>query len=149
MKYLTKSGIEQLNYQRELIKRKLVELTEQAHEISCSGYLYESVEFGNILQEKEHLENELSRLENVLEKARVISNSNKYRIADLGCLIRVSNNNMCYVFQLVDSLETDPGKGKVSVCSPLGKAIIGKRSGDRVYVNTENGAIEFDIQEVI
>ncbi|UCF73217.1 MAG: GreA/GreB family elongation factor, partial [Deltaproteobacteria bacterium] len=57
-------------------------------------------------------------------------------------------NNQNVVYQLVGPYESDPENGKISVTSPLGKALLGKEAGDAVEVKTPKGLQEFEILEI-
>ncbi len=57
-------------------------------------------------------------------------------------------NNQNIVYQLVGPYESDPENGKISVTSPLGKALIGKEEGEAIEVKTPRGLQEFEILEI-
>ena len=53
-----------------------------------------------------------------------------------------------YEYTLVGSAETDPATGKISIDSPLGRALIGRSQGEKISLDTISGPIEYTIQEI-
>ncbi|GAH09787.1 unnamed protein product, partial [marine sediment metagenome] len=62
--------------------------------------------------------------------------------------LRKIANNRNVIYQLVGPYESDPENGKISVTSPLGKALIGKEEEDAIKVKTPGGVQEFEILEM-
>ena len=62
--------------------------------------------------------------------------------------LRNTANKQNVIYQLVGPYESDPEGGRISVTSPLGKALIGKEQGDDIKIKTPGGVQEFEILEI-
>jgi transcription elongation factor GreA len=69
-------------------------------------------------------------------------------VIELGCTVTVVDEFGESTLQLVGPTETDPGAGRISAGSPVGKALIGHRAGDRVRITTPGGTREMEILNV-
>ena len=117
---LTKEDVRKI--EAEILKRKLElrpNLIEAVKEARAQGDLSENFEYYAAKREKNQNESRIRYLERILKFAKVISTEEVYRI--------------------VTSIRGQSLEGKISNISPLGKAIIGKKLGQRVEVLPENG----------
>lgn len=91
---------------------------------------------------------EAEKLKKVIENAKIIDpeERDQHKVG-LGALVRVKQENNVNEFKIVDSIEADPRKGKISRNSPIGGALIGKKSGEKVKINSKK-KIELEIIEI-
>ncbi|MBN2101201.1 GreA/GreB family elongation factor [Candidatus Dojkabacteria bacterium] len=148
MRTLTKDGVKHLVSRKRLLEKKVLELTDQAHEISTSNQFHESPDYSLVIEEKSRLQGEINEIESLLKNATVIK-ERQYKTVETGCVVRIRIGQMNYIFQLVDSMETNPVKGKISINSPLGKTMLGKNVNDEALLRTPTGNIGFKILEII
>jgi len=66
----------------------------------------------------------------------------------LGSTFRVKFNGQEREFQVVDSQEANPQGGKISINSPIGKAVVGAKVGERVSVETPTGKVSYSITSI-
>lgn len=125
--------------QEEILIR--VQAAREMGDLSENGaYKYAKFELGNVRRE-------LKRI-NFLLRFGVIKETNNDGTADFGSMIKLKNSDREMNFMLVSEHEADPSQKKLSVDSPYGKAVIGKRVGDMIKVEAPAGVIEFEIIEI-
>lgn len=94
---------------------------------------------------------ELSTIDRQLKKLTYqlrfaeITATKKAGIADFGSTVTLDNNGKTMTFTLVSGYESDPKAGKLSVYSPIGQAVMGKKVGDIAIVNAPAGKISLKI----
>ena len=134
---LTKMDIqkmrEELDYRRVTLRPQLLEEVKVARSF---GDLSENFEYKAAKREKNKNESRIRYLERMLKNATVISDESQEGVVGLNKTIELYIEEMEEVqkFKLVTSVRCDSIEGKISIESPLGKAINGHREGDRVYV---------------
>lgn len=148
MRLLTKSGIQHLQNRKKLIENRISELRDQAHEISTTPQYKETPDYYTTIEEKTLLQNEINNIDKILESATTIKEKT-FNKAGLGCVVRVKLGKMVYIYQLVDTVETNPQQGMISIRSPLGQCLIGKTSGEEVELVTPTGKIGLKILEIL
>lgn len=144
---LTEEGLE--NYKKELKKYKedrvpAIVALQRAREM---GDLSENAAYRVARSKLSFLDRNIRRLEAVLRRVEVVK-KNENGVIGIGSKVRVVSRDSELTFILVDGYESDFEKGKVSFYSPIGRAVQGKRKGDRVLVYTPKGPIEYTITEV-
>lgn len=98
-------------------------------------------------EEQAALESTIAKLERRLATARVADADPTDDVVDLGEVVRLRDldTGARVTYTLVGSLEADPAAGRVSVESPLGRALIGKRKGETAVVDAPKGLLRFRI----
>lgn len=90
------------------------------------------------------IDRELRRLTYLLRYGEVVETVNKNYI-DFGSRVTLDDGKQQLAFTLVSSYESDPGKQKLSIYSPIGRGVMGKRKGDKVIVNAPAGQKTYTI----
>ena len=135
--YLTKEGYEeQLKKYTELkeAERKNIVALQDAR---SQGDLSENADYDAARQRQAEVEARIRELESNLDRVELISETKGgIQLVKLGCTVTVLNLNSGDIdkFTIVGSLEADPLNGKISNESPLGRAILGMKKGDKVLV---------------
>ena len=114
------------------------------------GDLNENADYVDAKEEQAFVEAEIARLEFISRRAQVIQpSSHKGRIA-LGSIVTVAEEGLGFeeTYQLVSSAEANPVRGKISVDSPLGRALIGAKVGAKVNVSAPDGELIFVVKAV-
>lgn len=146
---LTSEGKTKL--EKELTKLKTVTRKEIAEKIELAkehGDLSENAEYHEARNEQAFAEGRILEIENILKNATVAKNNNKDNV-HVGSSVKLTDangNNLC--FTIVGSHEGDPSKGLISCDSPIGQAILFRKSGDEVGVETPRGNITYRILEI-
>ncbi len=150
--YLTEERY--LELQKELIELKTKgrkEVAQKIAEARSHGDLSENAEYDSAKHQQELLEMRIAKLEETLSKAQVIRpeelpNDKIYILSKVK--LKNLKTNKIFDYILVSPEEADFERGKISVTSPIGKALLGKNVGDVVEVNTPAGKNQFQILEV-
>lgn len=149
---LTKDGLE--NLKKELNELKTVKLAEVVSRVSKAredGDLSENSAYQFGKQEQEFVEGRIEELEEILKNAKLVSlngHTGKKGVIDLGCTVTVSIGGKKQVFQIVGEWEAKPAEKKISGSSPLGKALMGKKVGEKVEVEAPAGKVVYAIVNV-
>ncbi|MFT5969901.1 MAG: transcription elongation factor GreA [Flavobacteriales bacterium] len=150
--YYTEEGLRKLK--AELDQLKTVErpsISQQIAEARDKGDLSENAEYDAAKEAQGLLELKISKMETIVSSARIIDESqldiSKALIHSV-VKIKNSNNGMEVTYQLVAESESDLKSGKISVSSPIGKGLLGKKVGDIAEVEVPAGKIKFEIMEI-
>lgn len=152
VKYYTQEGLDALK--RELNQLESVErpkISQAIAEARDKGDLSENAEYDAAKEAQGLLELKIANLRNLIAKARVLDES-KIDISKvlIYSIVKVRNvkNNATMTYTIVPESESDLKSGKISVSSPLAKALIGNTTGDVVTVQAPAGTMDFEILEV-
>lgn len=153
VQYLTPEGYKQLEnrlkYLTEVRRAEVAERLRQA--LEEGGDLSENAEYEDAKNEQAFVEGEVLRLETILSSAQVIEGTTgKKDKVVLGARITIveKGTNEEEVYYLVGSAEANPKEGKISLESPLGKALLGKKVGEAVKVDAPAGELTFKIKSI-
>ncbi|TSC53052.1 MAG: transcription elongation factor GreA [Parcubacteria group bacterium LiPW_72] len=148
-KYITAEGLKKLKEKLEFIKT--VKRREIANRIKVAkelGDLSENAEYQDAKDEQAFNEGKIIEIENTIKNAVIIDKNGQRNIVEVGNSVKVENNASEKEFTIVGSNEADPPSGKISNESPTGQALLGKKKGDTVEVETPGGKIEYKILEI-
>jgi transcription elongation factor GreA len=141
--------------QEELHQLKTQARAEVARKIAearSHGDLSENADYDAALHEQELLEIRIAKLEQLVSSAKVIDPSELPNVdrVYLFCTVRLLNErtNGEMTFTLVSAAEADFERNLLSVTSPLGKALLGKRSGETVETRTPSGVVRYRILSI-
>jgi transcription elongation factor GreA len=149
--YLTPEGRDEL--QRELdtlIKVRRPALAVKLKEAVAEGDLKENADYHDTKEQQAFVEGRIQYLEKILRSAVIISNEGKTDEIRLGSevTIREDGGDSDETYMIVGAAEANPREGKISHESPIGKALLTHRKGDKVRVQTPSGEIVFKIRSV-
>ncbi len=143
---MTKVGIEALSKElTELVKIKRPKLVERLTFARGEGDLSENADYQSAREELEFMDGRISEIEDVLKNASVISTNGKNSNVGVGTKVTVRFNGEKHVFEMVGEWEADPVNKKISPESPLGKALFGRKVGDKTEVEAPAGNITYEI----
>lgn len=145
---LTASDIKKM--QEEIEYRKLVvrkEALEAVKEARAHGDLSENFEYKAAKQDKNRNESRIRYLEKMIKTARIISDNSKEGEVGLGDTVEVyiPDDDETERYKLVTTVRGNSLQGLISIDSPLGKAIRGRKAGDKVYVKV-NDRFGYDVE---
>ncbi len=126
-------------------------ISEQIAEARDKGDLSENAEYDAAKEAQGLLEMKISKLEAVISNARLIDETNidSSKVLILSKVkIRNVANGMEMEYTLVAENEADLKAKKISIDSPIGKGLLGKKQGDLADVQTPNGIIKFEVVEI-
>jgi transcription elongation factor GreA len=139
--FLTRDGQQQALSQLELLRTvKRAEVARRLREAQEAGDLTGHAVYEDVKREQERLERRVLELEQLLATATLIEKGPTEEVS-LGSVVSlITGDNVEHRYTIVGSYEANPGAGFISNESPLGKALLGHRAGDRVLVATPGGA---------
>tara|TARA_Y100000758_G_scaffold266844_1_gene207194 strand:- start:93 stop:566 length:474 start_codon:yes stop_codon:yes gene_type:complete len=147
--YYTKEGLkklkDELNHLKDIERPKASNAIAEARD---KGDLSENAEYDAAKEAQGMLEMKISKMENVVANARLIDES-QLDLSKVLVLSKVTiknlNNQMEMNYTLVAESEADLKTEKISVNSPIGKGLLGKKVGEIAEVNVPNGTLKFEI----
>ena len=150
--YFTEEGLKKL--QDELNHLKTVErpnISKQIAEARDKGDLSENAEYDAAKEAQGLLELKISKMEDLLSTARILDES-MIDTSKVSVLSKVKIRNLAnkaeMTYTLVAETEADLKSGKISVTSPIGKGLLGKKSGDIAEIEVPSGVMKFEIVEI-
>lgn len=150
--YLTRERLVELENQlRELKIKGRADMAAKIAEARSYGDLSENAEYDAAKEAQQHLELRIQKIEETLVRARIIESSDlpndKVYILSKVKLKDVKTKETIE-YLLVSQEEADFDKNKISVTSPIGKALMGKKSGDVLKIKVPAGFLEYQILDV-
>lgn len=137
--HLTKEGVEELTQERDKLVAQRGPIAERIKSAREFGDLAENAEYTNAREEQENVEGRIAEIENILLNLEVIkkpANDSKVRLGSGVKLKSADDGGKTKEFKVVGTVEADPTNGKISDESPIGKALMGRKVGDRVEIVT-------------
>ena len=138
----------------ELKQRQSVDRPRIIHQIAearSHGDLSENAEYHAAKEEQSHNEGRIAELEDKLARADIIDitklSGETIKFGATVTLIDEDTEKKA-VYQIVGEVEADIKKGKISIASPLARALIGKKKGASVEVNTPGGAKAYEVTKI-
>lgn len=150
--YYTEEGLKKLKdelHEMKTVQRPMI--SEQIAEARDKGDLSENAEYDAAKEAQGLLEMKISKMEELISKARVIDNSiiDNSKVFILSTVtIRNVSNGMEMQYTLVAESEADLKAKKISVDSPIGKGLLGKSVGEIADIQTPNGVMQFEVIEI-
>ena len=149
--YLTKEGLGELKKEFEqLTKVKRPDILARVSQARSMGDLSENAEYAAAREELSFIDGRIDELEELIRQAVLIqeSHSKGNHVVKLGSTVTVHIKGKKEVFTVVGEWEANPDEKKISHESPLGKALIGKKVGEKVEVEAPAGTVVYTIASV-
>ena len=149
---MTYAGLKKLEdelHELKVVRRK--EVAEKIKEAREQGDLSENAEYDAAKDEQRDIEARIEQIEKILKNAEVVVEEEvDLDKISIGCKIRILDCEFDeeLEYKIVGSTEANSLKGKISNESPVGKALLGKKVGDSVVVETQMGEITYKVLEI-
>ncbi|WP_447976792.1 transcription elongation factor GreA [Candidatus Nitrospira bockiana] len=149
---ITRKGYEALKAELDRLRKvERPKVIEAIAEARAHGDLSENAEYDAAKERQGFIESRINELEGKLADARIIETAN--RTSDtvvFGAIVSLLDlqTNEKKQYMLVGQDEADLKNGKISVQSPVGRALIGKRIGDQVEVTTPSKVVEYEVLDI-
>ena len=143
-----KELVDELDYLRG---KRRDEIREQIAIARGFGDLSENAEYDEARNEQAKVEARIKELETLIENAVVVDETTQdASLVSLGSVVNLHDDdeNEDLVYYIVGSNEVSPAEHKISDMSPIGRALMGKRAGDKVTVEIPMGEIHFTVIDV-
>lgn len=150
--YLTKEGLADLKQEHESLSGvRRPEILERVSQARSMGDLSENAEYVAAREELSFIDGRIEELEELIKQAVLITESNgkgAHGTIKLGSTVTVNVKGKKEVFTVVGEWEADPKDQKISHESPLGKALLGKKTGEKIEVEAPAGTLIYTIVTV-
>jgi transcription elongation factor GreA len=146
---LTKQGIDELKTELNQLTAQRSAIAERLKTAREYGDLSENAEYAAARQEQERNEQRISEIEYILHNVELIKTTRTDGKIRLGSLVNLKGSRgIVQIFQVVGTVEADPLNGKISDESPIGKALLGKVTGDKVEITTPSETNTYTIVSI-
>jgi transcription elongation factor GreA len=151
---LTQDGHDEIIKElKELEEVKLPEVIKRVETARGYGDLSENAEYHSAREDQELIETRIADLKAVLLNSTIVKQSNKAGSVGMGSHVSVAvqrgtQSKRKMDILIVGEFEADPPNGKISSVSPLGKALFGKKKGDKVEFEAPVGQMMYEILEI-
>ncbi len=135
---------EELKVLTTIKRREIADRIQRAKDL---GDLSENAEYSEAKEAHAFNEGRISEIQVLIKNATVVEGATGNKIG-LGSIVQVQVKNKKKEYEIVSFNEADPINNKISNESPIGQALVGKKRGDVVTVNTPKGDLEYTILEV-
>lgn len=147
---LTQTGLaeleEELKELKEVQMPKVIDRIANARE---QGDLSENADYHSARDEQAILQARINDIEDIISKAEIATATSGNEVA-LGSVVEIElvGKGKKFTYTIAGEYESDPAEGKISIESPVGKALKGKSKGDKVEVEVPAGKIEYKILKI-
>ena len=146
---VTTEGLEkikkELSFLKEHKRKEVIERIQKSREF---GDISENSEYEEAKNEQAFIEGRIQELEDIIKHAKVVTAACHNGVICIGSKVAVNIESENSTFQIVGASEGNPTQGKISADSPLGKALLGKKTGDKAEVVTSEGKLEYKILKI-
>lgn len=148
--YLTREGFDRLQQELEYLRTvKRIEVAERLRDALEDGELIENAELEAAKNEQSFVEGRIKELEMLLSNAHLIEETNHTDVIQVGSRVKVQESGLDpEEYVIVGAAEADPRLGRISNESPLGKALLNQKAGDKVKVEAPGGEFEIEILSI-
>ena len=145
---LSRERYDEMAAELDGLKKRSRELIDEIQRAAADKDFRENAPLAAAREERGHVEGRIKELEEILKDATIIEEkkepARKSGVGDSIVLSDLASGNELR-YMIVDPREVDPLKGKISIASPLGKALLGKKDGDMVEINAPRGKLQYRI----
>lgn len=149
--YLTQEKYDELKKELDfLIRTRRKEIAEHLEYAKSLGDLSENAEYHEARDAQANIEDRIVKIETVLKSAVIMSSSRDTNAVTIGSVVTVAKerDGSKNTYTLVGSEESDMTAGKISIKSPLGLSLVGKKKKESFTVNTPNGAVIYIVLDI-
>jgi transcription elongation factor GreA len=148
--YLTKERLEEFKAELETLKNtRRNEVAQRLKQAKEYGDLSENSEYAEARDEQANVETRIFELEDLLKDAVIIEkNTASNGTIEVGSVITIKKGDKTSVYTIVGKYEAKPEEGKISDESPLGKAFLKHKVGDKIGVTTPAGVMTYEILKI-
>ena len=147
--YLSKEGLEQIRQELDdLVNVRRAEIAARIHEAKEHGDITENAEYEDAKNEQAFVEGRIQTLEALIKNATLIDENHSTDHVQIGSTVSVESGDGKETFTIVGSTEAKPGEGRISNESPVGRALLGKKKGEKVIVKVPAGDFTYKITSI-
>ena len=145
--FLTPEGYKKLEQELEYLRTvRRHEVAERLHQALSEGDILENAELEDARNEQAFLEGRILTVESILRNATIIEENGPHETVGIGSHVTIKESGgPKETYHIVGSAEADPTQGLISHESPLGRALMGLKVGEKAEVNAPDGVLVFKI----
>jgi transcription elongation factor GreA len=148
---LTEEGLKKVQEELHYLKRvKRKEIAEKIRNAVTFGEIAENAEYNAVKNEQSFIEGRVLTLEKIMENYELIDKEENPDCVLLGSevLIKDMKSKKECKYTILDYVESEPDCGKISISSPIGRALLGKKKGDLVEIRVPAGHVKYKILDI-
>jgi len=147
--YISKDGLDKLRAELdEILNVRRPEIAQRIHDAKEHGDLSENAEYEDAKNEQAFVEGRIQTLEAMIKNATIIDENTSKDHVQIGSTVKVKGEDGPETFTIVGSAEAKPADGRISNESPVGRALLGRKKGDKVVVKVPAGDFSYTIVEI-
>jgi len=147
--YISKDGLEKLRAELdEMLAVRRPEVAQRIHDAKEHGDLSENAEYEDAKNEQAFTEGRIQTLQAMIKNATIIDEKHSTDHVQIGSTVKVESEDGAESFTIVGSAEAKPTDGKISNESPVGRALLGKKRGEKVLVRVPAGDFSYKIVDI-
>jgi transcription elongation factor GreA len=147
--YLSREGLEELkNELDEMTNVRRAEVAARIHDAKEHGDLSENAEYEDAKNEQAFVEGRIQTLQALIKNATLIDENHSSDHVQIGSTVTVDGEDGVETFTIVGSTEARPSNGRISNESPFGRALLGRKKGEKVVVHAPAGDMTFAITNI-
>ena len=148
---LTQQRYDEMKAELEELKKRSTDLMKEIQKAAADKDFRENAPLHAAREERGHVEGRIKELEHGVKYATIIEENKtasvKSTIGDCILVCDLATNEECR-YTIVDPREVNVAKGKISIVSPLGKALLGRVDGDTVEINVPAGKLRYQVKHI-
>lgn len=144
---MTQAGKQELEKELEELKSLRVDLAQKVAEARDFGDLSENAEYDAARTEQGRVETRIVEIEDILKNATTIRSGKTSKVV-LGSTVELKTDGKKVTYTVVGSVEADPLEGKISDVSPIGEALLDKKVGEKVEIETPRGNMSYEVVSI-
>jgi transcription elongation factor GreA len=146
---LTKDGINELQSELKTLLQERKAISERIKIAREFGDMAENAEYQSARHEQDRNESRIDEIEHILQNVEIIKSPRNDGKVRLGSVVKLKNGNgTAKEYQVVGTVEADPLSGKISDESPIGQALLGKKTGDELEIVTSTEKLTYKITAI-
>ena len=147
--YISKEGLEKLRGElEEMLNVRRPEIAQRIHDAKEHGDLSENAEYEDAKNEQAFVEGRIATLEALIKNATIIDEHHSTDHVQIGSTVSVESGDGKETFTIVGSTEAKPAEGRISNESPVGRALLGRKKGEKVIVKVPAGDFTYKIVSI-
>ncbi len=151
MEYLSQEKYQKLKKELErLEKEEMKKISLRLKAAKEQGDLSENAAYAQAREEEAFLLRRIAEIKRILKESRIFPKEGKASsVVEIGSKIKLRNETGIKIFKIVGKEESDPERGLISYVSPLGKALLGKKAGQKIEIETPAGKKSYFLLEIL
>jgi transcription elongation factor GreA len=144
--YISREGLEKLRQELdELVNVRRAEVATRISEAKEHGDITENAEYEDAKNEQAFIEGRIQTLSALIKNAVLIDETTSTTHVQIGSTVELEGDDGRESYTIVGSAEASPGQGRISNESPVGRALLGKKKGDKVTITVPAGDMHYKV----